>query len=134
MRRVEAIADELIAALPADTSVIFTTVLTGETEWVTEEWQRFLERSDKRPPLVMVHITCDLEENIRRIQSPERKGKGKLQGAEVVRRNHASSEPLIGGDLPHTFRLNVTTLEPKEAADRIVNHFYAVLAATAAVD
>ena len=80
----------------------------------------------------MIHIACDLEENIKRIQSPERKGKRKLQGAEVVRRNHASSEPLIGSDLPYTFRLNVTNLKPEEAADRIANHCNAVLAATRA--
>ena len=134
VRRVEAIADELIAALPLETPVIFTTVLTGETEWALEEWRRFLERSDKRPPLVMVHIACDLEENIKRIQSPERRGKGKLQGAEVVRRNHSSSELLTGGDLPHTLRLNVTTLKPEEAADRIAIHCNAVLAATAAAE
>lgn len=126
VRRVEAIADELIAALPSDTPVIFTTVLTGETEWAMEEWHRFLARSDQRPPLVMVHIACDLEENIKRIQSPERKGKGKLQGAEVVQRNHASSETLIGGDLPHLLRLNVTSLKPEEAADSIATHCKAV--------
>ncbi|WP_341366407.1 AAA family ATPase [Yoonia sp. BS5-3] len=130
VRRVEAIADELIAALPSGTPVIFTTVLTGETEWAMEEWRRFLERSDRRPPLVMVHIACDLEENIKRIQSPERRGKGKLQDAEVAERNHASSEPLIGGELPHTFRLNVTYMKPEEAADKIANHCVAVLAAT----
>ncbi len=132
VRRVEEIADELIAALPSDIPVVFTTVLTGETEWAIEEWQRFEERSIQRPPLVVVHIACYLEENIKRIQSPERKGKGKLQGAEVARRNHASSEPLIGGDLPNTLRLNVTKLNPEEAAEKIANHCSAVLRATAA--
>ena len=31
VRRVEAIADELIALLPSDTPIVFTTVLTGES-------------------------------------------------------------------------------------------------------
>ena len=132
VRRVEEIADDLIAALPSEIPVIFTTVLTGETEWAMEEWQRFEERSIQRPPLVVVHIACDLDENIKRIQSPERKGKGKLQDAEVVRRNHASSGPLIGGDLPNTLRLNVTALKPEEAAEKIANHCSALLGATAA--
>lgn len=132
VRRVEAIADELIIALPSDIPVVFTTVLTGETEWAIEEWQRFKERSIQRPPLVVVHIACDLEENIKRIQSPERKGKGKLQDAEVAQRNHASAEPLIGHDLPNTLLLNVTKLNPEEAAEKIANHCSSVLHSTAA--
>ena len=82
----------------------------------------------------MVHVACDLEENIKRIQSPERKVKGKLQGAEVVERNHASAEPLMGDDLPHTLKLNVTSLKPEEAADKIATHCHAVLAATQRAD
>ncbi len=79
----------------------------------------------------MVHIVCGLEENIKRIQSPERKGKGKLQGAEVAQRNHASSKPLIGSDLPYTLRLDVTALKPEAAAERIAAHCSAVLATIA---
>ncbi|MFG5379665.1 AAA family ATPase [Yoonia sp. R2-816] len=131
VRRVEEIADELIAALPRGVPVVFTTVLTGNSEWALEEWQRFVERSDRRPPLVVVHLACDLDENIRRIQSLERKGKGKLQGADVVRRNHASQEPLIGADLTHTLRLDVTSLSPQNAAPEIATHCSGVRTALA---
>ncbi len=134
VRRVEEIADELITALPAQVPVIFTTVLTGNSAWAMEEWQRFLARSQRRPPLVMVHVMCDLDENIRRLQSPERRGKGKLQGAEVARRNHASKEPLIGGDLAHTMRLNVTSLAPDEAAQEIAAHCRAARASATESD
>lgn len=129
VRRVEEIADDLIAALPVGMPVIFTTVLTGESEWAMEEWHRFLKRSERRPPLVMVHVICDLEENIRRIQSPERAGKRKLQGVEVAQRNHASQDLLIGGDLTHTLRLDVSTLSADEAAQEIAKHCLAVRAA-----
>ncbi len=134
VRRVEEIADDLIAALPADVPVIFTTVLTGDTEWAMEEWKRFIERSNQRPPLVMVHVVCTLEENIKRIQSPERKGKGKLQGVEVARRNHASQEPLIGGNLTNTLRLDTTALAPEDAAQEIATHCLAVRAAMVGTD
>ncbi|MEO0931421.1 MAG: AAA family ATPase, partial [Pseudomonadota bacterium] len=56
VRRVEVIADDLINVLPSDVPVIFTTVLTGDSDWAQEEWQRFLDRGDRRPPLVMVHL------------------------------------------------------------------------------
>jgi len=105
VRHTEQIADDLIATLPNDVPVVFTTVLTGKSAWVIEEWQRFCERGDRRPPLVMVHLVCDLEENVRRIQSPERKGKGKLQGAGVALRNHASKEQLIGAEVDNTLEL-----------------------------
>ncbi|MEL6376217.1 MAG: AAA family ATPase [Pseudomonadota bacterium] len=126
VRHTEQIADDLIETLPKDVPVVFTTVLTGKSAWVTEEWQRFCRRGDRRPPLVMVHIVCDLEENVRRIQSPERKGKGKLQGADVALRNHASKEQLIGADLDNTLVLDVTSLKPEEAAQEIATFCTAV--------
>lgn len=122
VRRVEAIADDLIDDLPAPEPVIFTTVLTGESEWAMEEWARFERRGSKRPPLVMVHLHCDLDENIRRIQSPERAGKGKLQGEDVVHRNHRDAAPLIGADLPFLLHLDVTTRSPDQAAQAIAAH------------
>lgn len=128
VRRVEHIADDLIEKLPSETPVVFTTVLTGTSAWVTEEYQRFCERGARRPPLIMVHLVCGLDENIRRITSPERKGKGKLQGEDVVRRNHASQELLIGADLENTLELDVTALTPDVAAQEIATHCSAVRA------
>lgn len=129
IRHTEQIADDLIDALPSRVPVVFTTVLTGKSTWVNEEWQRFLGRGERRPPLIFIHITCDLDENIRRIQSPERKGKGKLQSADAVRRNHAAQEPMIGADLDNTLELDVTAMTPEEAAQEIATHCNAVRAA-----
>ncbi len=126
VRRVEAIADDLIDDLPAGEGVIFTTVLTGKGEWAMEEWKRFERRGCKRSPLVMVHLYCDLEENVRRIQSPERVGKGKLQSPDVARRNHGNQETLIGGDLPNLLELDVTALSPEQAAERIAAYCNAI--------
>ncbi|MEM8848472.1 MAG: AAA family ATPase [Pseudomonadota bacterium] len=117
--RVEAIADDLIGRLPPGEPVVFTTVLTGSGDWAQEEWGRFERRGAARGPLCMVHLWCDLEENIRRIEAPERVGKGKLRGAEVARRNHAGAAPLIGADLAHLLRLDVTDLSARDAAERI---------------
>ena len=122
VRRVEAVADDLIGALPREVPVVFTTVLAGTSDWAAEEWDRFVLREEGRPPLVMVHLHCDLEENIRFIGSPERAANGELWGAEVARRNHQDQEPLIGADLPSTLRLDVTGMLPDEAAERIAEH------------
>ncbi|MEM7488693.1 MAG: AAA family ATPase [Pseudomonadota bacterium] len=115
--RVEAIADDLIGRLPAGEPVNFTTVLTGHGDWAREEWARFVARGAARPPLCMVHLRCDLEENIRRIEAPGREGK--LHRAEVARRNHAGGAALIGADVAHLLRLDVTDLSAGAAADRI---------------
>ncbi|MBB3297379.1 hypothetical protein FHT74_001048 [Rhizobium sp. BK109] len=66
-----------------------------------------------------MHIHCDLEENIRRIETAGRAAKRKPRDAEMARRNHAQGKVLAGIDETNLLRLDVTDLSPAEAATKI---------------
>ncbi|MFK4812800.1 AAA family ATPase [Devosia sp. ZW T5_3] len=119
IEKIEAIAHDLIRALPAEVPVVLTTVLAGSSDWGDAEWQRIVRLGHERPPLLVVHVHCDLDENIRRIEAPGRGAKRKPQDADMARRNHAGAQPLAGTDEANLLRLDVTGLSPTEAATEI---------------
>ncbi len=117
---VEDLADELIARLPKDVPVVFTTVLTeNAARGADADMARFERRAIGRGPLCMVHLHCDLAENKRRIVSAARDGMRKPRDPEMAQRNHDGAAELSGADLDHMLRLDVTLLSAAEAADRI---------------
>lgn len=114
---IEDLADELISRLPVDVPLIFTTILTeNAARGADDDMARFARRAGGRGPLRMVHLTCDLEENKRRIMSPDRAGMRKPRDPQMAQRNHDGAAVLSGGDLGHLLRLNVTRLSAEEAA------------------
>lgn len=118
---VEDLADELIRRLPVDVPLVFTTVLTENARRGADaDMARFARRAVGRGPLRMVHLQCDLDENKRRIMSPDRAGMRKPQDPQMAQRNHDGAAPLSGGDLPHLLRLDVTRLSADEAALTII--------------
>ncbi|WP_338720779.1 AAA family ATPase [Devosia sp. XK-2] len=121
VEKVEAIAHDLIRDLPADVPVIITTVLAGDSEWGTAEWRRIEALGRDRAPLYVVHLHCDLDENMRRIQAEGRGAKRKPRDGEMARRNHAEAKSLLGADAPHLLRLDVTRLMSDEAAVSIMD-------------
>lgn len=119
VEKIEAIAHDLIRALPPEVPVVLTTVLAGTSDWGEAEWQRIVRLGRERPPLLVVHIHCDLEENIRRIETPGRGAKRKPRDGDMARRNHARAEPLAGMGEANLLRLDVTGLSSTEAATEI---------------
>lgn len=63
-----------------------------------------------------MHIQCDLDENIRRIEAEGRGAKRKPRDGEMARRNHAERKPLVGADAANLLGLDVTQLTPQQAA------------------
>ncbi|WP_208348208.1 AAA family ATPase [Pseudaestuariivita rosea] len=118
-RQIERIAHDLILQLPADVPVVLTTVLTGDSDWATEEWENLLTLGKARPPFCVVHLRCDLDENIRRIKDPGRAAKRKPQEAEYAIRNHGNGAVLKGLDVPNLLRLDVTNRGADSAAEEI---------------
>jgi shikimate kinase len=116
---VEAIAHKLILKLPNAVPVVLTTVLAGESVWGNAEWARLEQLGKARPPFLVVHVSCDLEENIRRIQSRERGEKRKPQDPEMARRNQLQGKTLAGADAPHLLQLDTTSMSAREAASAI---------------
>lgn len=119
IERIESIAHDLILKLPTKVPVILTTVLTGQSQWADAEWQRVVQLGRQRRPLCVVHLHCDLEENIRRIESPGRGAKRKPRDPEMAQRNHAKSDALVGQDEENLLVLDVTRLSPADAAGTI---------------
>lgn len=117
--QVEAIAHRLVLKRAATQPVILTTVLTTKSEREREEWAKIHDLAAVCPPLCVVHVSCDLEENIRRITSPGRAAKRKPQDAEMAQRNQAAKAPLAGGDAEHLLELDTTVLTPDAAAQAI---------------
>ncbi len=120
VEEIESIAHNLIRKLPAEQPVVLTTVLTesghGADEWGRQEWRRITELAGQRPPLFVVHVSCDLQENRRRIELEDRVLKRKLTDPEVADRNHVQAMPLLGHDEEHLLTLDTTQLSPEEAA------------------
>lgn len=119
VEQIEAIAHNLIRKLPAEQSVVLTTVLAGTDDRAGREWGRIVELGQQRPPLLVVHVSCDLEENKRRIASEDRLMKRKLRDPNVAVRNQTGAVPLFGLDEDHLLQLDTTDLTPTEAAQAI---------------
>ncbi len=119
VEQIEGIAHNLIRKLPADEPVIITTVLAGEDEWGDQEWRRIAELGAERPPFLVVHLTCSLDENKRRIASEDRILKHKLRDPAVAVRNQTEAKPLLGLDEPDLLTLDTTDMTPLAAARAI---------------
>lgn len=119
VEKIETIAHDLIRKLLAEVTVVLTTVLTGGSEWGNAEWSRIVRLGLERPPLAVVHLHCDLDENIRRIEAGGRAAKRKPRDTEMARRNHAQRKVLAGIEEPNLLQLDVTQLSSRDAATTI---------------
>jgi len=117
--KIEGIAHELIYKLPPQQPVVLTTVLAGNSDWGDEEWGRIEELGKTRPPLCVVHVHCDLKENIERISSGDRDRKRKPRDPDMALRNQTEAKPLYGLSASHLLNLDTTDLTPHEAATTI---------------
>lgn len=121
VEKIEKISHDLILKLPVEIPVVLTTVLAGDSEWGHAEWRRIVQLGDARGPFCVVHVLCDLEENIRRIQSSERDEKRKPRNADYARRNHAAAKVLAGIDASNLLKLDVTGRSATDAARAIAD-------------
>ena len=121
IRAVQALADDLILELPPDVPVIFTEILTHGSDWGDEAHGRLLDLAKARGPLCMVELHCDLTENERRIQHPDRELSRKPRDPGMARRNHERAAVLMGADLPDYLRLDVTHMTAEGASAAIAN-------------
>lgn len=124
VEKVEAIAHDLIHKLPNGLPVVLTTVLAGESDWAKAEWERLEALGIARPPFCVVHVSCSLEENIRRIQSTDRDFKRKPRDSDLAVRNQSQAKPLAGLNAANLLRLDTTGRSVEESA-RAIAHWSA---------
>ena len=121
VEQIEAIAHNLILKLPIDQAVVLTTVLAGQDDWGDQEWRRIVALGRQRPPFLVVHMSCDLEENKRRIASEDRIMMQKLRDPAVAVRNQTSAKALLGLDEQNLLKLDTAGMTPPAAAKAILD-------------
>ncbi|MFS8184197.1 AAA family ATPase [Pseudovibrio denitrificans] len=128
IKAVRRLADDLICQLPDDVPIVMTEALTVGSAFCEEYWAGLEKLSMSRGPLLVVHMHCNLEENKRRMQSPERDLKRKPRDGDYAEQNHRRARALLGEDAEHFMELDVSDLAAAEAAQMIANwvdHFRA---------
>lgn len=119
VEQIEAIADDLVRKLPDGMPLVMTTVLAGESPWGDAEWDRIVALGRDRSPFCVVHVHCDLDENIRRIEAEGRGAKRKPRDPDMARRNHEDGKPLLGSDVSNLLKIDTTSLSSSAAANAI---------------
>lgn len=81
---------------------------------------------------IPINLTCREEENVQRMQSVERvemvsKGKGKLTDPTILRDMRGRGE-IFRFECAEQLELDVSDLQPEEAAKRIAKHVEEVMA------
>ena len=123
--RVGEVRDAVVSTIetlsPTDWSFIFTNdliELPEERAWV----DRLAALAHSRDSLFLpVRLLCDVDELCRRVVSPERRVLLKWVSAEEVR-HRAATEKVLDPRLPSTLTLDITSMTPDEAANRILAH------------
>lgn len=121
VQAVQDIADARILALPENTPVILTEIITDGSPRTDGIWRRLQKLSTSCGPILIVHLHCDLDENMRRIQNVERDHKRKPRDAEMARRNHEDGKALSSRAPAHLMQLDTTALTASESAKRIAD-------------
>ena len=82
-------------------------------------WDRVVRLAETHGPLVVVNMYCELAENMRRVQQPERRSLRKLDDPEILREIHARRRRLMGEELPTCLTLDTTDLPAAKVADTV---------------
>jgi len=119
VRAVRDIAYKRIAALPTDIPVILTNAHAESSKWGRESWEALCDLAHARgSSLVSVVLTCDPDENARRIQSDDRRLARKPTAPDLFPGNR-NGLPRLDEDCTASFGLDVTDLSAAEAASSI---------------
>lgn len=111
---------------PKDEVMIFTNCLVEDFAADKERYNVVTELAHKRgDKLVPILLECDLEENMRRVQSAGRAEKRKLTDPEVLKSRLTGYTFIHPTEEPLALALNNTSLSAKEAAEKIYNHVMA---------
>ena len=106
---------------PPDWSFVFTNVLDKDDAGDRATVERLARLADARQqPYVPVHLVCDLDEQLRRVEAPERHARMKWIDPDAVRAYVESTELFVP---PGALELDVTALAPGDAAVAIRDAF-----------
>jgi shikimate kinase len=118
-KRAHCTAYDIVRMLPPGETIIITDIFTEGSAWAKDCWDRAVNLAETHGPLVLVNMYCELAENMRRVQQPERRSLRKLDDPEVLREIHGRGRKLMGDELPTCLTLDTTHLPAVEVADMV---------------
>ncbi len=100
---------------------VMTNALCKTAPRELQAWHHVVDLALSRGvPLVPVVLEVEATENIRRVQSADRVGKKMRDAAEL--QGFFAADTIQYPDVPETFAIDVTRLNPIESATRILGH------------
>ena len=118
VRAVRQIAFTTAIKLPPSVPILLTNA-NANTSFGRENWAAIKDMAKLRASVLCnILLDCSIEENNRRLQSPDRARMRKLIDPEALARSREKAE-LLAEDGDHLLRLDVTELMPEETAHRI---------------
>lgn len=119
VRAVRQIAYARVLAIPVEVPVIITNAHAQDSKWGNECWDEVISLARQRgAALYNVVLFCDPDENVRRIQSSDRKARRKPTDPNLFPGNR-EGRPLLDRDGDDLLQLDVTNLSAAAAADAI---------------
>jgi hypothetical protein len=121
LEKVRAIAFQRVMELPAKTPVVITNAHMTDSDWGNANWDAVIALARARgSTLAVVVLDVQEDENDRRMASPDRAAKRKLQDPAKFTANR-SGRPLIdrGGD--HTLRFDTTRLSVDQTTAKVID-------------
>ena len=118
----DAVLDTMVHISPPEYNFVLTNALSNEGE-TDKEWSANVQRAaqERGGVFIPVRLVCSVEENEKRIVSPERKNRMKETNPASPRRNAENYTVLKTGH-PHELTLDVSDISAREAAQRIIAH------------
>lgn len=107
----------------APKNLIFTNALANEFGEDRERFQAVFDLAQQRgDAFVPVLLWCDLEENLRRVVSPDRKLKKKLTKPDILKTTYEKYTIIHPNDHPNQIRIDTTDKTPEQTAQIIIDH------------
>jgi energy-coupling factor transporter ATP-binding protein EcfA2 len=117
----DAVLETIATLAPRQSNFIFTYAGSHEDAADRKAFEEYRDVATRRAArFIAVRLLCDEDELVRRIQSPERRGRKLIDPEEAIE-NVRGFSPLDPG-LPGSLTLDVTHLSAEQAAARIVAH------------
>lgn len=118
------LAYDAIKTISLETPLVMTNALAHGSKYEEEAWEAVQKlASESRRHFVPILLVCEQDEHCRRVVTEERTNNHKLDSAEVVQDYYKEGLDIIHDDtLSYALTLDVSSLQPDEAAKMIIDH------------
>lgn len=123
LRALNALLYQELTLPDAPKNLIFTNALANEYHEDLERFQAVFDLASQRgDAFIPILLWCDLDENLRRVVSPDRRLKKKLTKPDVLKTTHEKYTIIHPCDHPNQIRIDTTHNTPDQTAQIILDH------------